>query len=119
MNESGEYLDPASEVASDNINVTATTDKDPKLLSLTHNPMHMKNDNFAFPFKGIGDNFHQEVAGGNKVEQTSSEMKSIQALDYTSMEQKNGTKEHIHLTKWEYNGLKVCGIGVRENCPLS
>lgn len=110
VSENGEYLDPANESASDVLNLTSSTEKDPKLLSLTHNPVHMNSDNFAFPFKGIGDNFHQEVSNG-KIEQNvpevNSEVKTMQALDYTStVEQKTGPKEHIHITKWEYNGLK-------------
>lgn len=119
-NESGEYLDHANEPASDALNLSSSPDKDPKLLSVTHNPMHLNGDKFSFPFKGIGDSLQQETSNGIKPEasnpDTSSDAKPVIPSDGNSMScpesnmQKNGPKEHIHITTLEYNGLKVrCG----------
>lgn len=120
-NESGEYLDHANEPASDALNLSSTPDKDPKLLSVTHNPMHLNGDKFSFPFKGIGDSLQQETSNGIKPEasnpDTSSDAKPVvPSADGNSMScpesnmPKNGPKEHIHITTLEYNGLKVkCG----------
>ncbi|XP_035225018.1 lysine-specific demethylase 2A-like isoform X2 [Stegodyphus dumicola] len=113
-NESGEFLDPANEPSSDALNLTTAADKDPKLLSLTHNPVHMNGENFSFPFKGVGEGlFHENSVP--KVDTSSdihAETKLAQhGLEFSSLPlenaQKNPSKEHIHITKLEYNGLKV------------
>ncbi|KFM67761.1 Lysine-specific demethylase 2B, partial [Stegodyphus mimosarum] len=113
-NESGEFLDPANEPPSDALNLTTTADKDPKLLSLTHNPVHMNGENFSFPFKGVGEGlFHENSIP--KVD-TSSDINAEtklapHGLEFSSLPlenaQKNTSKEHIHITKLEYNGLKA------------
>ncbi|GIY20311.1 hypothetical protein CDAR_206161 [Caerostris darwini] len=111
-NESGEFLDPANGSSSDVLNLTAAANKDPKLLSLTHNPLHMNGDKFSSPFKGIGENQHQETSNGAKSETTDmdsvAETKTVPThIDLEVNGYKNASKEHIHITKWEYDGLKA------------
>ncbi|KAF8787485.1 Lysine-specific demethylase 2B like protein [Argiope bruennichi] len=114
-NESGEYFDPANEpLSSDALNLTPSADKDPKLLSLTHNPLHMNTDKFASPFKGIGEGNH-DISSSIKKEPQSvdsvSEVKTVSSNSDVSSIEVNGykinIKDHIHITKWEYNGLKA------------
>ncbi|GFS58896.1 hypothetical protein TNIN_387941 [Trichonephila inaurata madagascariensis] len=108
-NENGEFLDPADEPRSDALNLTSTADKDPKLLSLTHNPLHMNGDKFASPFKGIGEGLHQEPATGAKTEPASdSDSKMLSSVEMGPLETSgHKNREHVHITKWEYNGLKA------------
>ncbi|KAG8200194.1 hypothetical protein JTE90_024977 [Oedothorax gibbosus] len=114
VNESGEYIDQPNDPTSDALNLSSSPDKDPKLHSLTHNPMHSNGDKFAFPFKGIGDSF-LETANHIKPEiptaDSSSDVKpvvsSTDGMCSESNGQKNGPKEHIHITQLEYNGLKA------------
>ncbi|CAL1290006.1 unnamed protein product [Larinioides sclopetarius] len=114
-NENGEFFDPANEPpSSDALNLTPSADKDPKLLSLTHNPLHMNGDKFASPFKGIGEGNHDSpIISKNEPPNIDavSEVKTVSSnLDVSSLEvngYKINKKEHIHITKWEYNGLKA------------
>ncbi|GIY74899.1 hypothetical protein CEXT_811981 [Caerostris extrusa] len=111
-NESGEFLDPTNGSSSDVLNLTAAANKDPKLLSLTHNPLHMNGDKFSSPFKGIGENQHQETSNGAKSETTDmdsvAETKTVPThIDLEVNGYKNASKEHIHITNWEYDGLKA------------
>lgn len=115
VNESGEYIDQPTDPTSDALNLTSTPDKDPKLNSLPHN-MHSNGDKFAFPFKGIGDSL-LETANHIKPEMPTADSSSdtkpvISATEANgvcseSNGQKNGPKEHVHITQLEYNGLKV------------
>ncbi|XP_054710519.1 lysine-specific demethylase 2A-like [Uloborus diversus] len=112
-NENGDIIDPANELPSDVLNLTAPADKDPKLLSLTHNPLHMKENYFSF--KGVGENFSHENSNGNKdlskPDVGSDTKPAAQTFEYGIIPTENGhknlSKEHIHITRLELNGLKA------------
>ncbi|XP_021003614.3 LOW QUALITY PROTEIN: lysine-specific demethylase 2B [Parasteatoda tepidariorum] len=111
-NESGEVIH-RTDPHTDALNLTANSEKDQKPLSLTHNTVPMNGENFSFPFKGIGDTSQQESVNGVKPESNhGDEINPVTQpveSNHTPVEniRKISLKEHVHITRLEFNGLKA------------